>query len=185
MARERDAGQFRLGRGCGGRAPASNRRPAAAVPIPSGAWCRPEGGAYTARRARPLRRVGELAASPSALRSRVAKRGLRPRRKRARLRSPSWLCTRQAPRGATRHADDPPTPHAYITRTADQAAQPVPSGSPNGRPSITSETTRTSSLGTLERFAPNSLIRLFTNTIGLPRSSNDAKTSNNLFPGNL
>jgi hypothetical protein len=43
--------------------------PAGAHRFQSGAWGRPQGGAFTARRAQPIRRVGELAASPSAPRS--------------------------------------------------------------------------------------------------------------------
>src|SRR5438132_7781359 len=62
--------------------------PAGAHLFQSGAWSRPEGGAFTARRAQPKRRVEELAASPSARAAGRRRRGLRPRRKRARLQVP-------------------------------------------------------------------------------------------------
>src|SRR5207248_1329077 len=58
--------------------------------IPGGAWGRPEGGAFTDRRAQPIRGVGELDASPSAREAGRRRGGLRPRRKRARLQKPSW-----------------------------------------------------------------------------------------------
>ena len=59
-----DTGQFRLGRGAG-RGPAGNRfAPQARTLICVRSAGRPEAGAFAARRARPIRRVGELAASP-------------------------------------------------------------------------------------------------------------------------
>jgi hypothetical protein len=62
----RDAGQFRLGRGAG-QSPAIKQWPRrSAYRFQSGAWRPPRWGAFTARRAQPIRRVGELDASPLA-----------------------------------------------------------------------------------------------------------------------
>jgi hypothetical protein len=61
-------GTVQAGTGCGAEPRVKQIAPQA-PPIPSEAWGRPEGGAFTARRARPKRRVGELDASPSAPRS--------------------------------------------------------------------------------------------------------------------
>src|SRR5437868_4633473 len=81
--------------------------PAGAHRFRSGAWGRPEGDAYTARRAQPIRRVGELDASRAFGAPLRGLTGLRPRRKRARL---------QDPPGSVRARHHAPRPEHKATR---------------------------------------------------------------------
>jgi hypothetical protein len=72
----RGRGTVQVGPGVRGRSPCFKQIRAAGAPFQERSAGRPEGGAFTARRAQPKRRVGELAASPKPRAAGAAKRRL-------------------------------------------------------------------------------------------------------------